>query len=245
MRVLLVLSLPLVVLATACGGGARAVAGKAESGTSAIVALDTKGNTYKVVPNADNTFELKLPTPNVVILFAEKGGELQTVRFAEKIGGDPVASALPDYQGTVQMGQLSTCDCNADGAEDEAAAEESPLEQIDTDGDGENNAADDDDDNDGTDDAEDSDDDGEDGDDADHDCDTDDDGTPDLAADDDDNDGVEDADDDHGGDADGDGVSDDDAEDDDNDGDGDDEDSDDDGDGEDDDAEDGGTEGEG
>lgn len=90
---------------------------------------------------------------------------MKVVRFAKTSGGDPVASTIPNHEGTVQMGALSTCDCNADSVDDEQEAEESPLDQIDSDDDGESDCDDDDDDNDGVDDDADSDDDGEDGDD--------------------------------------------------------------------------------
>lgn len=236
MRSLLVFSLPLA-LATGCAQGPRTVAGQAESGTTQLLAIDTAGDAFQVAPNADLTFALELPTTRPVHLFQLKGDTVQVVRFAEKLDGPKVASSMPNHEGTVSLGKLSTASDDPSAAE----AEQSPLEQIDSDDDGENDCEDDDDDGDGQDDAEDDDDDGEDGPDSDDDLDTDDDGSPDLCDDDDDDDGVGDENDDEDDDADDDGVRDDDDEDDDNDGedDGEDDDDDDDGVSDDDELEDG------
>lgn len=237
MRSLTVLGLPLA-LATACsqqatpetpsGTATRALTGVAESGTLQLLAVNTEGESFDVAPAADGAFRLALPTPLPVHLFVIREDMIQVVKFAETIGGEKTISTIPNGSGEAGMGQLQTA--QDDPVVSEAA--ETPLEDIDSDGDGTADAEDSDDDNDGINDAEDTDDDGVPGPDSDDDLDADSDGHPDLCDDDDDNDGVSDDDDlDNVGDADSDGVHDDDDRDDDNDGDTDGSDDDDDDDG--------------
>jgi|GEM_PF-1763186 len=200
-----------------------------------FMALDTRGRTTRTTPEAGVAL-LELDTDTTVHLFVKDDTGLHAVYFDDGQGGR--TTSVPNYQGEVKLSTVAPCDCDDDGEDDAYEAEDSPLGQIDTDGDGAMDLDDEDDDNDGIADEDDDDDDGNGEADDDEDMDTDDDGEPDLCDDDDDNDGIADDDDDDDDgdgevddDSDGDGLSDDEDEDDDNDGMHDDDDDDDDDDG--------------
>ena len=180
MRQIIISCLPLL-LSAACGLGPRAVDGTAEKGTAAVIAVDSAGKTFTTRPDGNLGFHLTVDTTRPIFIFAVKGnGEMQAVKFASKLGGAPTARKIPNYGGTVHMGALSTCDCNGDGSTNgEAASSDNPLDQVDTDGDGQPDLADADDDGDGINDESDGDSDGNNVDDSAENDDSDGDGTPD------------------------------------------------------------------
>ncbi len=209
----------------------RALSGVAPAGTDQLVAIDADGRSFATDINADGSFRLAIPSTAAVSVFLI-GDSVRVLRVSPSAGTPSTQSTLPAWTGEVSTAQMSTCDCNADGVDEDAEGEDNVLEQIDSDDDGASDYDDDDDDDDGINDDDDDDRDGSGRDDDDEDLDTDNDGRPDRCDDDDDDDGILDDDDDDGGDSDDDGVADDDDLDDDNDGedddDGDDDDTDDD-----------------
>ena len=216
----------------------RVLEGTAPAGTDQVLAVDADGRAFDVTPAADGAFSLSIDSIRPLSVFLVSGADVRVLRVAPVVGAPASQSVLPTWTGAVSTAQMSTCDCNADGNDDDAAGAENLLEQIDTDDDGESDLDDADDDNDGESDDADDDSDGSGEDDDGEDLDSDDDGAPDMCDDDDDDDGVADEDDaDEDADSDDDGVDDADDDDDDNDGDDDGEDGDDDDDGIDDDDE--------
>ncbi|MDP2342378.1 MAG: hypothetical protein Q8O67_15590 [Deltaproteobacteria bacterium] len=209
----------------------RALLGTAPAGSSEVLVVDTDGQAFRASPEADGAFRVAILSRLPVTVFVV-ADETRVLRVASTSGGAPSLTTLPAWDGPISTAQLSTA-----GASD-VEAEDNPLEQIDSDDDGESDLEDADDDDDGESDDVDGDDDGSGADDDDEDLDSDDDGAPDLCDDDDDDDGIADADDEEDNDGDDDGVDDADDADDDNDGDSDDEDEDDDDDGIDDDEDD-------
>ena len=167
MRLLLPLSLPLSLLSacavpdvTAPTNEPRALEGIAEEGTTALLAIDSTGLAFRVAPAADRSFHLDLNTTHPIHLFVLKGDAVQYLRFAQKIGGAPTATSIPNHNGTVRLASVASdcdpvadlgCDADGDGTSDSAEPENNPLndDHIDTDDDGESDAADDDDDGDG------------------------------------------------------------------------------------------------
>ena len=178
MRLIAIAALPL--LALACAQGPRALDGQAEKGTAAILAITTKGETFQAKPAADGSFRLEVPSSHPVLVFAVRdNGVMQVMKFAQKTGGPRLATKIPNSEGTVHLGALSTCDCSGTGTTGETTPSADPADQTDIDGDGTPDSEDDDSDGDGIPDAEDSDTDGEAGDDATDDLDSDNDGIPD------------------------------------------------------------------
>ena len=203
----------------------RALTGTAPAGSNRVLVVDADGAAFSAAVGTDGSFRVAIDSLRPVSVFVV-GADTRVLRVAATAGAAPSLTSLPAWQGEVSTAQMSTCDCNEDGVDEEVEAAENPLDQIDSDDDGTANSEDDDDDNDGDNDDGDVDSDGDGHDDDDDDLDSDDDGRPDLCDDDDDNDGAQD-DDAHEGDHDDDGVADDDDQDDDNDGIADDEDEDD------------------
>ena len=218
------------------GDEGRTLTGTAPAGTNQIVAVDADGLSFAAVPAADGAFSLKIDSTRPISLFLT-GTTIKVLKMSASPGAPAAETLIPDWNGTVTTAQMSTCDCDEDGADDAdaAVAEENPLEQIDTDEDGDADFDDADDDDDGEADDEDGDRDGSGEDDDGERHDDDHDGRPNMCDDDDDNDGeLDEADADHERDSDHDGVGDDHDGDDDNDGEHDEDDNDDDGDGTDD-----------
>ena len=197
----------------------RVLEGTAPAGTDQVLAVDADGRAFDVSPAADGAFSLSIDSIRPLSVFLVSGADVRVLRVAPAVGAPVSQSVLPTWTGAVSTAQMSTCDCNTDGNDDDAAGAENLLEQIDTDDDGESDLDDADDDNDGEADEEDDDSDGSGEDDDGEDLDSDDDGAPDMCDDDDDDDGVADEDDaDEDADSDDDGVDDADDDDDDNDG---------------------------
>jgi hypothetical protein len=211
---------------------ARVLTGVAPEGADSVLVVDAKGQAFSGTLDVSRRFSVTIDSREPVTAFVVSTTGIRVLRVAPAPGAPSTQSLLPSWEGQVSTAQMQTCDCNADGADEDAQGEQNVLEQIDTDGDGTTDLADTDDDGDGTADAEDTDVDGSGADDSSEDLDSDDDGRPDSCDDDDDEDGVRDEDDeDEGDDQDDDGVDDDDDADDDNDGEHDREDDDDDNDG--------------
>lgn len=229
----MIVGLGAVALTGACASESpRTLAGTAPAGTTGVLAVDADGRAFNAPVDTAGAFSLQIDSTRPVTAFLVSDAGLRVLRVAPSAGAPATRSQLPAWTGTVNTAQMSTCDCNADGADEDAEGEDNILEQMDTDDDGANDLDDADDDNDGLDDEGDDDSDGSGEDDDGEDLDSDDDARPDGCDDDDDNDGVRDEDDeDEADDSDDDGVADDEDEDDDNDGDDDGEDSDDDDDG--------------
>jgi hypothetical protein len=192
MRQVQVLSL-LFALAGCGAQGGREIHGVAPEGVSDIYAMDTQGRTA----HADATsgeFSVALePGAPAVLFFQREDGVVAPLVFDDGHGG--TQSVIPDFEGTVELGQVSIVDRTAarDGEGDVTAeSEENPLDDVDSDDDGESDSEDEDDDDDGVEDESDDDDDGDGEDDDESDLDEDDDGDPDESDDDDDNDGVDD-----------------------------------------------------
>lgn len=200
----------------------RAVEGRAPGGAVEVMAIDTEGRATTTAPAEDGSFRLLPPGTRPYHLFVTDGeGAVRVVKFRAAATGPAEQTLVPQTEGSVAVAQLSTCDCDEDGEEDQDALEpeENPLAQLDTDDDGTADDADSDDDGDGAADDADSDDDGDGAADDGEDLDEDSDGTPDLIDEDDDGDGIDDDADSDDGDADSDGVADAVDGDDDNDGD--------------------------
>jgi hypothetical protein len=235
-------TLAVLPIAIACGqapvspagdDAGRALLGTAPAGSTEVLVIDTEGAAFRAVPSADGAFRVAIASTRPVSVFVVGAADTRVLRVASTSGEAPSQTALPAWSGEVSTAQLSTA------GDTDVEAEENPLDQIDSDEDGESDLADDDDDNDGDSDDDDSDDDGFGDDDDAEDLDSDDDGAPNLVDEDDDDDGVADDDDaDEDSDGDDDGIDDDDDADDDNDGEDDDDDADDDNDGEDDETDD-------
>ncbi len=211
-------------LLAACGGPAnvpadagRNLRGVAPEGAT-VYAIDTSGRRSDGQMDGSR-FDVALAPGSVAHLFVVDADGTHVLRFASGANGENV-SAIPDFTGAIELGQLTVVN---DGRRNPdpvtfAESETNPLEGCDSDGDGQSDFEDSDDDDDGVEDDEDDDDAGTGVADADEDLDSDDDGQPDVCDDDDDDDGVPDDEDDDDGDADDDGVDDDDDLDDDNDG---------------------------
>ena len=188
---------------TACGvpvaspvtDDGRALSGIAPAGTDRLLVIDADGRAFSAVPEANGNFRVTIASDRSVSLFVLGNGEVRVLRVAPSPGAPPSLTTLPAWTGEVSTAQLSTADANDDGVDEEVVAEENPLEDCDSDDDGESDLDDADDDNDGENDDADSDDDGDGENDDDNDLDTDDDGRPDMCDDDDDGDGTEDEDD--------------------------------------------------
>jgi hypothetical protein len=183
-----------------CGSSGRALEGKAPADVTDIYAIDSQGRTAHA-DTATGDFHVDLaPGASDVLFVALADGTIAPLVFDANADGAR-QSRIPDFTGTVQLGQLTLVDLsgqrNGEGTE-EAESEENPLDAIDSDDDGEADFADGDDDDDGQEDGDDADSDGNGDDDDDEDLDSDDDGSPDEADSDDDNDGTDDADDDDG-----------------------------------------------
>lgn len=169
--------------------GPRSVNGAVESGVTAVLGVDLRGSAFRVEPHDDGTFSLPIASdlPVSVFVLSADGGA-QVVRFERSTAdGADLTHVIPHHDGAVHLGALSTCDCDHDGADDDVHAEENPLHEIDSDGDGVDDLHDDDVDGDAIPNEHDTDDDGVPGDDSIHDLD--DDGHPDLSGHDDVNDG--------------------------------------------------------
>lgn len=220
MRNTWVLGLMAAVMVGCSGESAdRALRGSAPDGATDIFAIDTAGRAaHADATSGEFTVALEPGAP-VVLFVALADGTIAPLTFDNGLGGRQ--SRIPDFSGTVDLGQLTVVDLsgqrNGEGTV-EAESEENPLDGIDSDDDGESDLEDTDDDDDGSDDDEDADDDGDGEDDDEQDLDADDDGSPDAADDDDDDDGIEDESDEDHQDADDDGVEDSEDADDDNDG---------------------------
>lgn len=208
MRKLLFLSF----LAVGCAGSQeKTLTGVAPQGASDIYAVDTQGRTAHADAATGDFKVVMEPGAPMVLFVAMADGSIAPLTFDADAAGTR-QSRIPDFTGTVDLGQLTIVDLTTqrDGEGTvEADSEENPLDGIDSDDDGESDLDDADDDGDGEGDDDDSDDDGDGEDDDDQDLDSDDDGSPDEADSDDDDDGTEDAED---SDDDGDGVDDDDGE---------------------------------
>ncbi len=81
-------------------------------------------------------------------MFVLSGPDARVLRVPPAAGAPASQSVLPNWTGAVSTAQMSTCDCNTDGNDDDTAGE-NVLEQIDTDEDGENDLNDAENDNDG------------------------------------------------------------------------------------------------
>ncbi|MFZ9890102.1 MAG: hypothetical protein ACO3JL_21600, partial [Myxococcota bacterium] len=176
-------------------GNERSLAGIAPTGTTEILVIDTSGTAFRTTPDDDGGFILPIASTRPVTAFLVSPEEVRVLRVAPSPDAMPTQSVLPSWNGQVSTKKLSTCDCNEDGLDDDAAGEENVLAQIDSDGDGVSDLEDTDDDDDGIADNEDDDSDGSGEDDEDEDLDRDNDGRPDYIDDDDDNDGIRDDDD--------------------------------------------------
>ena len=210
----------------------RVLVGTLPEGVSAVFTLDTDGAaTFGEIDGSG--FSITVSGDQPVAVFVHSGDLLLPLQFERSAGG-ALTNMIPDFSGTIDLGAVSLVTAAAfrDANEDYAESENNPMDEVDSDGDGESDYDDADDDDDGVDDDDDADDDGDGEDDDDQDLDSDDDGNPDLSDEDDDDDGIEDdEDEDEADDEDGDGIDDDEDCDDDGDGEDDEEDDDDDGDG--------------
>jgi hypothetical protein len=210
----------LVAGMVACGADpeGKSLVGRMPADASGVYALDTQGHRVDGRVQGDS-FSLAL-TPGVpaIVLF-EAGGLPHVLQFERDAAGN-VETLIPDFTGEIDLGAvtLESALLRDGEAEEWAESENNPLDEVDSDDDGESDLDDEDDDDDGESDDEDGDDDGDGEDDDDQDLDSDDDGSPDCADDDDDDDGVDDEEDEDDGDEDEDGVPDDEDDDDDNDG---------------------------
>jgi hypothetical protein len=214
----------LLSILAACGDRAAApdMEGRNLRGSAAegdlVFAIDTEGRrTDALMTGAD--FTLALAAGPVAHVFVDDGSAVRVLRFASDAQGN-TQSAIPDFTGTVDLGQIEIVGAGRRSADPDTYAEpeHNPLENVDSDDDGVPDLEDEDDDDDGVDDEDDDDRDGSGDDDDDEDLDDDNDGNPNACDDDDDDDGIDDEDDDDDGDSDDDGVSDEDDVDDDNDG---------------------------
>lgn len=210
-------SLGLVFAAVGCGGEGdaavasttRGVSGRVQAAAGVtvteVVALASHAgaptDVYRAAVDAQGAFRLELPKGQRYVLQLMAGdAAIGNIRFAASAGG-PFTSLL----------SMAGAPGASDEAEDEAEAEDDvelgdvqsagdsdydtenePLDQVDSDDDGDSDYADADDDDDGVDDEADEDDDDDGVDDADEDFDSDDDGATDEVDSDDDNDGIED-----------------------------------------------------
>ena len=136
MRILIVAALPLALVA--CAQGPRGFDGTVQKHTTAVVAIDTAGNTFRVVPAPDHTFHLDVASSQKVQLFTVlDSGIVQTMKFASKRGGLRDATLIPPADGSIDLGALSNCDCNNDGSDaDETTPDNNPLADCDSDNDG-------------------------------------------------------------------------------------------------------------
>jgi hypothetical protein len=204
MRKLLWLSL----FAVGCAGSQeKTLTGTAPQGAADIYAIDTQGRTAHADATSGAFSVVMEPGAPMVLFVAMDDGSIAPLTFDADAAGTR-QSRIPDFTGTIDLGQLSIVDLTTqrDGQGTvEAESEENPLDEIDSDDDGEADREDADDDGDGEEDGDDEDDDGDGEDDDEQDLDSDDDGSPDEADSDDDDDGVEDDEDsdDDGEDADG------------------------------------------
>ena len=140
MRSLVVVVVPALALATSisalvgCGqnAGARSIEGKAERGTTAVLAIDVAGNTFKAVPDNALRFHIDVDSLAPVRLVALKSGVVQTVVFAAKKSSPlRTATEIPNNGGTITLGALSTCDCSGTG-DPETTPSTNPLTQCDS-----------------------------------------------------------------------------------------------------------------
>lgn len=181
---------------SACAAPApRSIQGTAPSGAVGVMAIDVEGATTQTEPAADGTWRLEpMGKAPYHVFVTDADGQIRVMKFSGTAIGPADHTMIPQDDGAITVAQLSTCDCDADGEEDDDALEagENPLGQIDTDDDGATDDADSDDDGDGTSDDADSDDDGDGTSDDDQDLDEDSDGSLDPIDDDDDGDGVDD-----------------------------------------------------
>ena len=143
---------PLAACADAATPDARALSGTAPAGAEELLVIDADGAAFRATPAADGSYRIVVSSTRPVTLFAIEAGTTRALRVASTPGGAPDLTTLPAWEGEVSTAQLST-------AGDDVRAEDNPLEQIDSDDDGESDLEDDDDDNDGDDDDEDDDDD--------------------------------------------------------------------------------------
>ncbi len=192
MRSLVLLSF----LAMGCSGSQeKTLTGVAPQGATDIYAIDTQGRTAHA-DAATGDFKVTMePGAPMVLFVAMADGSIAPLTFDSNSAGTR-QSRIPDFTGTVALGQVSIVDLTAqrDGQGTvEAESESNPLDSVDSDEDGESDLSDADDDGDGEGDDVDADDDGNGQDDSAEDMDSDDDGSPDEADSDDDDDGTEDA----------------------------------------------------
>jgi hypothetical protein len=184
------------------------ISGVAPAGTQQVLAIDAAGQAFPTTPAADGSFRTSITSTRPISLYVV-GDVVRVLRLAGASGA-ATRTMMPNWSGEVALAQLTPCDCDHDGVDNDVGAQEDPLGQIDTDGDGVPDATDTDSDGDGTPNASDTDADGDGTQDAAEACDSNHNGTPDLVDDDSGTAGTDDAD--------GDGVSDDNDQDDDNDG---------------------------
>jgi hypothetical protein len=193
-RIHLLTGLSALALAGACAApeapSARALAGVAPEGTDSVLVVDASGRAFSATLDENRAFTVDIDSREPVTAFMVGAAGVRVLRVAPSPGAPSTQSTLPAWEGTVSTAQMSTCDCNADGADEDVEGEDNILEQIDTDEDGESDLDDSDDDADGIEDESDDDSDGSGEDDDAEDLDGDDDGRPDSC--DDDNDGDDD-----------------------------------------------------
>lgn len=128
-----------------CGGGAdstsdaghtRFVKGVAPRTATALVAIADDGRTWTTDVSPDGRFTLPIHTHRPVDVFVLDDGRAKVLVFPAHRGELAYVSRLPDYDGTVDVKTIASCDCDGDNVEAETTPEQNPLEQIDSDGDG-------------------------------------------------------------------------------------------------------------
>jgi hypothetical protein len=208
LRILVVALVPALLPMAACTwetdliATGRALRGTAPIGSDLILVIDSSGAAFRAIPASDGLFKVSISSNRPVSVFVVDDDVARVLRVPSAPGALPDLTTLPEWRGVIALGQLQL------SAGQSLQADNNPLDQIDTDGDGSSDLDDDDDDNDGVIDDDDPDSDGSGVDDDAEDLDNDDDGAADLVDDDDDSDD----------DSDDDGVDDDIDQDDDNDG---------------------------
>jgi hypothetical protein len=136
----------------------RILAGKAPAGTDQVLVIDADGRAFSAIPAAGGAFNVQVKSARPATVFVV-GQTTRVLRVPAAQGALPSQTSLPTWTGTVNVAQMSVCDCNEDGVDEEVAAEDNPLDQIDCDDDGSSDLDDSDDDGDDVADSEDSDDD--------------------------------------------------------------------------------------
>jgi hypothetical protein len=123
----LLLAASLASVIAACGEAPRSFTGKAERGTTAVLAVDEAGNNFRAEPGSDGSFELPVASLTDLSFYVLKtDGTSQSVIF-QNPDGSGLTTIVPPSSGIVSFGDLSTDVLDnllADSSKD-------PLSQID------------------------------------------------------------------------------------------------------------------